>query len=354
LLLRFIAGQLGLGRMGKKIREIIHKIRDPIDKLIGKLLDVIVGKIKPLWDKGKAAFTAKLDAIKSWWTKPAKFNYGDEEHELVVEGEGDKPEVFVHSEKTRLRDFLKDHHAGSKQTSRAMELAKNLNWKIGKEDSLTKTQTGYDNYVELQKLMDHLKSKYPEKSQVKDKNPTVSPLGCADYSEAWLTPDLITGSPPDKSEPGPPAWEDLGVLLPPEEPHYVRGHLINQELGGRGDWTNMMPITNAANGQMAKNVEEVLKTETANKSNKYYYHYKMQAKYKNKTVPLPPVTAKVGRSKAAARRLVSLSWTVRDAVFDAGDNKFKLSGKEAKHADGTVLPKDIREGSVDANRGFVP
>jgi hypothetical protein len=354
LLLRFIAGQVGLSGIGKKIRDIIHKIREPIDKLIGRLLDGIVDKIKPLWEKGKAAFTAKMDAIKDWWTKPAKFDYGDEEHELVVEGEGDKPEVYVHSDKTRLRDFLKDHNAGSKQTQRAMELAKHLNWKVGKEDSLSKKEAGYNSWVELQKLMAHLKSKYPEKSQVKDHNPVVEPLGSADYSEAFLTPDLITGSPPDKSEPGPPAWADLGIYLPPEEPHYVRGHLINQELGGRGDWNNMMPITNAANGMMAKNVEEVLKTETANKSNKYYYHYKVQAKYKNRTVPLPPVTSQVGRSKAAARRLVSLNWTVRDAIFDDVDNKFKLSGKEAKHADGSVLPKEIREGSVEANRGFDP
>jgi hypothetical protein len=354
LLLRFIAGQFGLSGIGKDISKIIHKIRDPLDKLIGRLLDGIVKKITPLWEKGKAAFEAKLQNIKDWWTKPAKFNYGDEEHEIVVEGEGDKPEVFVKSEKTRLRDFLKDHNAGPKQTKRAMELAKGLNWKIGKEDSLSKKEAGYNNYMELQKLMDHLKSKYPQMSQVKDKNPVVAPLGSADYSEAFLTPQLITGSPPDKSEPGPPAWEDLGVYLPPEEPHYVRGHLINQELGGRGDWTNMMPITNAANGMMAKNVEEVLKTETANKNNTYFYHYKVQAHYKNRTVKLPPETAKVGRSKAAAKRLVSLTWTVKDAIFDADDNKFKITGKEAKHADGSVLPKDIRDGSVEANRGFDP
>jgi hypothetical protein len=208
--------------------------------------------------------------------------------------------------------------------------------------------------MELQKLMDHLKSKYPQMSQVKDQNPKVEPLGSADHSEAFLTPQLVTGSTPDKSEPGPPAWADLDVYLPPEEPHYVRGHLINQELGGRGDWTNMMPITNAANGLMAKNVEEVLKTETANTKNTYFYHYKVQAKYKNRTVPLPPKTSAVARSKAAARRLVGLSWTVRDAIFDADDNKFKITGKEAKHADGSVLPKDIREGSVEANRGFDP
>jgi hypothetical protein len=130
--------------------------------------------------------------------------------------------------------------------------------------------------------------------------------------------------------------------------------LISQELGGRGEWTNMMPATNAANGMLAKNVEEVLKTETAKQKNPYYYHYKMTATYKNKTVPLPPKTSPVARSKAAARRLVSLSWTVKDAIFDTDTSKFKLSGKEAKSADGTVLPKDIREGSVDANRGFDP
>jgi hypothetical protein len=353
LLLGFIADQIGLRGIGKSIREIIHKIRDPIDKVIGKVLDVIVDKVKPLWEAGKAAFTAKLDAIKEWWTKPLKFNYGEEEHELSVEGDGDKSEVFVNSAKTRLRDFLKDHNAGPKQTQRANELAKQLKWKTGKDDTPGKREAGYNAFVELQKLMDHLKSKYPEKSQVKDQNPVVTPLGSADYAEAFLTPQLITGSPPSESS-DPPAWNDLGQLLPPSPPSYVRAHLISQELGGRGEWTNMMPATNAANGLLAKNVEEVLKAETAKKNNTFYYHYKMTAKYKNRTVPLPPETSPVARSKAAARRLVSLSWTVRDAIFDPLDSKFKLSSKEAKSSDGTVLPKEIRQGSVDANRGFDP
>jgi hypothetical protein len=352
LLLRFIAGQFGLSGIGKKISAVIHKIRDPIDQLIGKLLDRIVEKITPLWDKAKDAFTAKMEKIKNWWTKPLKFNYGDEEHEISVEGDGDKPDVIVHSDKTRLRDFLKDHNAGPKQTQRANELAKQLKWKTGKDDTPGKREAGYNAFVELQKLMDHLKSKYPEKSQVKDQYPVEPHLKAGDHAEAFLTPQLITGSPPGGTDP--PAWDDLGVYLPPEPPNYVRAHLISQELGGRGEWTNMMPATNAANGMLAKNVEEVLKTETAKQKNPYYYHYKMTATYKNKTVPLPPKTSPVARSKAAARRLVSLSWTVKDAIFDTDTSKFKLSGKEAKSADGTVLPKDIREGSVDANRGFDP
>lgn len=353
LLLNFVAGQFGLSGIGKSIREIIHKIRDPLDKLIGKILDPLVEAAKKLWESGKATFLAGLEKAKDWWTKPLKFNYGDEEHQLSVEGDGDKSEVFVNSEKTRLRDFLKDHNAGPKQTQRAFELAKQLKWKTGKDDTPGKREAGYNAFMELQKLMDHLKSKYPEMSQVKDQYPVEPNLKAADYAEAFLTPQLITGSPPSESS-DPPAWNDLGTLLPPSPPSYVRAHLISQELGGRGEWTNMMPATNAANGLLAKNVEEVLKTETAKKNNTYYYHYKMTAKYKNKTVPLPPTTSPVARSKAAARRLVSLSWTVRDATFDSVDNKFKISGKEAKSSDGSVLPKDIREGSVEANRGFDP
>jgi hypothetical protein len=350
LILRFLAGLLHLTGIGKSIREIIDKIRAPIEKVIDTVLDLIVDKAKPLWEKGKEAFASKLDSVKDWWSKPTKFNYGDEEHELTVEGEGDNPEVFVHSDKARLAAFLADHKATKQQTEKALKLAKGLSWKDGKLESLKKKEEGYNNFVALRDLMDKLRSKNPMKSQVQDQNPVHSEYGSAVSSEAFLTPDLLTGSRPYEG-PGPPAWEDLGYLLPPAEPHYVRGHLVSEKLGGRGDWTNMMPITNAANGEMERTVEAALKDATDDRKNRHYYHYKVEATYGSPRVPsLKNAVTQEDlnrRSDQAEKRLVRLSWRVKDAVFDSEENKFKITREKPVDQNGSPMPEKVMNGSIN-------
>lgn len=349
VLLHFIAGQLHITGIGKSIREIIDKIRKPIDNVIGKVLDFIVEKAKPLWEAGKAAFTEKLDAIKDWWTKPAKFNYGDEEHELEVEEESGHPEVYVRSDRSRLKVFLADHKATPHQTQEALRLAKGLSWKEGKLESLPKKEAGYNNFVKLRELMDNLRSKNPKKSAVNDRVSVHSQHGSATSADAFLSPDLLTGSSPTGTDPV--VWTDLGYLLPPNPPHYVRGHLISEKLGGRGEWTNMMPITNAANQQMERKVEGPLKDEVGKQKNRNYYHYSVTANYRdNVRVPneASATTAALRRERAdkAEKRLVSLSWTVTEAIWE--DGGWKDTRKAPKDADGKPMPKDVRNGKVIA------
>jgi Domain of unknown function (DUF4157) len=348
LLLRFIAGQFHLTGIGKSIREIIDKIRAPIDNVIGKVLDFIVEKAKPLWEEGKAAFSAKLDAIKDWWAKPAKFNYGDEEHELGVEEENGKPEVYVHSDRSRLKVFLADHNASAAVTREALLLAKGLSWKEGKVESLSKKEAGYNNFVKLTKLMDNLKSKYPKKSEVNDRKEVHSEFGSAVSADAFLSKDLLTGSDPGGTDPV--AWTDLGYLLPPNPPYFVRGHLISEKLGGRGEWTNLMPITNKANGEMERTVEGPLKDALANPKNGNFYYYSVKANYAKPRVPSEQnaTTTKLQHDRAdqAVKRLVSLSWTVTEAVNDSGD--WKATRRAPKGPDGKEMPKDVQRGKVNA------
>ncbi|MCK6561694.1 DUF4157 domain-containing protein [bacterium] len=53
VIISFLASLIGLGGISKKIQEIIKKIRQPIDKAIGKVVGWIVEKAKKLFGKGK-------------------------------------------------------------------------------------------------------------------------------------------------------------------------------------------------------------------------------------------------------------------------------------------------------------
>ena len=346
-LLGFIADQFGLKGIGKSIRELIQKIRKPIDDVIGKVLDVIVKRILPVWEAGKAAFTKRLDAIKDWWTKPAPFDFGDEKHEMRVEGEGDKPEVFVYSTKTSLDAFLKAHGASPKQTSRALQLAKGLKWKSGGVTTSDSKAKSYDNFVALTSLMNGLRSKNPPASKVLDTKPRHT-YGAASWAEAYLSTSLPTDGTTasgDKTDPpDPAAWVDLGTRL--DEESYVRGHLVHNEFGGHAKWENLMPITNGANQRMYHKVEKQLKDLTGDKKNYHSYHYEVHANY-NKH-PVPKTGTPKERAKAAEQRLVSLSWTVKDAYFDTDDNQWHTTRKPPLDAGENPLPASVLKDSERA------
>jgi hypothetical protein len=342
LLLRFIAGQLHIEGIGKSIREIIDKIRTPIDNVIGKVLDFIVERAKPLWEAGKAAFTERLDAIKDWWTKPAEFDFGDEKHELSVEGDGEHPEVFVQSTKTSLLNFLKAHGASKGQTDKAMGLVKGLKWKSGGVTTSATKGKSYDNFVELTKLMNSLRSKNPPESKTLDAKPRHM-YGAANWAEAYLSTKLPTDGTKTSGEstdpPDPDAWTELGYRL--DEESYVRGHLIHNEFGGHAKWENLMPITNGANQRMYGKVEKKLEEMTADPKNYHSYHYEVHAIYDKR--PLPPGKTKA-RAKEAERRLVKMSWTVKDAFYDTDANQWRTTRDKAVDASGAPLTKPVTEG----------
>jgi hypothetical protein len=350
LLLRFIAGQFGLSGIGKKIRDIIHKIRDPIDKLIGRLLDVLVEKIKPLWDKGRDFFTAKLAAVKDWWLKPRKFHYGEEEHEVVVKGTAQKPEVFVHSaEEKSLDAFLTDAHATPAQKQQIHATEKGLTHKEGEKQTPAEDEAGAKKFDHLADQMDKLKPQViPPLPDVKDGG--TNTLGGGIYTEAYLQKGVKpgTGTSGAKDE---PIIEDLGVLRPRNQKFYVKGHLLNQGLGGLGEWKNLMPITNTVNSRMRSWLEAPLKKAVANMDGSKAYWYRVDAKYDlgvdiNKIDSTSTKSPALQKAELAETRLVSLSWKTRMATWTK-EQGWKPNENELVDAKGTPLaedkPKKLRE-----------
>lgn len=347
LLLRFIAGQFQLSGIGKKIREIIHKIRDPIDKLIGRLLDGIVKKIKPLWDKAKDLFMAKLAAVKEWWKKPKKFHYGEEEHDLVIEGDGDHAQVFVQSTKTALEHYLNDVKATPKQKANILKLAAQLKWRQGELQKPADDAKGAQTFDKLKDAMDQLKARKAPVSNLVVKDQTLHSLGGGLRAEAFLSSNRAAlGTEPGGTDP--PIWNDLGGEFRKKK-SYVRGHLLSMRLGGLGQWKNMMPITNTVNQRMNSQVEAPLKKATTGGSNRYF-HYVVEAKYADGVLaPLPDgakAAEKKARSLEAEKRLLKLSWKVTPAEWDD-----QAGWKEGT---GDLLDVDGNKLKIVAEGGFEP
>jgi hypothetical protein len=349
LLLGFIADQFGLKGIGKSIREIIHKIRKPIDDVIGKVLDVVVKHILPVWEAGKAAFTAGLEKVKNWWTKSKPFRLGTEPHEVSVEGDGAHPDVFVHSaDKTPLKQFLKDVKASKDQTTKIVRLADKLGWKQGELQTPAADEAGSKTYDDLAFALDHLKAREASPSRLV-KPQTIHPkLGTGMDADWFITANRGVGSDPVRGQ-DPVGWADLGYLL--GKKFYVRGHLLSNRLGGQGVWENMMPLTNAVNGRMNAKVEAHLKKATANTDRAY--HYIIKADYEDVALPEPDSKLsaymnKKLRADAAESRLKRISWTVQMAKPDA--NGQLVDDKEAKElidGDGKAMPSGVAADGFD-------
>jgi hypothetical protein len=345
LVLRFLAGLFHLDGIGESIRKIIDSVRKPIDDAIEKVLDFIVDKAKPIWEKGKEAFLGKIAAVKGWWKKPKTFQYGEEKHELSVEGEGDHPQVFVQSSKTPLEHFLSDVKATPKQTKDILKLAGQLGWRQGEAQKPSDDEKGSRTYEKLADMLDHLKARKEPVAQINYKEPAHS-LGGGLEADAYLSANHPVGSEPHGKDPD--VWTDLGYLL--GKKHYVRGHLLSMRLGGLGEWKNMMPITNTVNQRMNSQVESALKKATVPGSNRYF-HYNVKATYTDDVLPPRDEKAKAKekeeRAENAEKRLVSLRWTVKPAEPKDGGGWKEASGK-LLDADGNEMKETVAQG------GFSP
>ena len=80
LAISFLAGLLGLGGVGDKVRSIIDKVQKPIGKAMDKVLDTVLAITAPVWKPIKAMYSrskalagkAKEKAIKAYETGKAK------------------------------------------------------------------------------------------------------------------------------------------------------------------------------------------------------------------------------------------------------------------------------------------
>jgi hypothetical protein len=344
LLLKFLADLLGLSGIGAAIRQIITDIRKPIDEAIGKVLDFVVDKAMPIWEKGKAAFLGKLAAIKEWWKKPKKFHYGEEEHEVTVEGEGDKPEVFIHSTKTPLERYLIDINAPKATANAILKQAAQLKWRQGDLQKPEDDAKGSAAYDKLTILLDGLKGRQVPDSKLSPQT-VDDKTGGGLRADAYLTSKHDIGS--DPSDTDPPIWNDLGDLRGKKS--YIRGHLLSNRLGGQGKWVNMMPITNKVNQRMYHQVEKYLIKAVAKGGR--FFHYVVKADYGDEV--LPPLDAKATaaekrlRAQKAEARIRELSWTVKAAKQD-GNGLAEDPTADLRDADGNMLPDTVAAG------GFKP
>lgn len=123
VMIGFLANQVGLGGIGKKIAEVIGKVRakitEGIDWLVEKALKIgmpiINGVLKAIEfgegvvEKGKAKVKGAIDSVLQWWNKKRNFRGADgKSHKLYFKGSAENSVLSVASDPISLTKFLEN------------------------------------------------------------------------------------------------------------------------------------------------------------------------------------------------------------------------------------------------------
>jgi hypothetical protein len=99
VIISFLARLVGLGGISNKIREIIKKIRRPIDRAVDKVIGWIVRKGRALFRRGRAAVRRGVEKVKAFFS--IGFMMKRKRHKLEISKRGSRLRVLMASSELR-------------------------------------------------------------------------------------------------------------------------------------------------------------------------------------------------------------------------------------------------------------
>ncbi len=272
----FLANQASLGGLSKRIREFVEGVRARVNGAIDWLIDralklgsAFLDLLKRGVEMGKSA----VARLREWWKARASFRtQSGEKHDVAVEGQGRSARVVLESDPKNYTEYVKSLELASDREGdreKALGIAKKLDEAIltaaADPEAATPasgggegTKSSTTNHAEIiQVLLDELAPVTArflppgadEGSTQPVYGPTVGEFGSS-ASVMRLTQKVPTGGGPPSSSLTNDSWEMLRRRKKSGSSYYVRGHLLNDNLGGPGDtWSNLTPLTQEANNR---------------------------------------------------------------------------------------------------------
>lgn len=258
VVISFLAQLLHLNAITDKIKAVIQKIRGKVDAVLAKVAKWIADKAKMLFGKAKDA----AGKLVEWWKarKPFKTS-GGESHEIYYTGtEKDIIPMVASKDPKPIKKKLDEYKHGS-ATGSAEDEKKGKSLVSKAEKALAKDPNDPNLVVYMKEIIEV----YDEGNSDKETKVTrkTGSLGGdtvgLEMSVDWLGAGPHNGSPPQSGVQA--KLMDLLVTDPTKgsDEKYIRGHLLNEHLGGKGDTNNMFPITGNANSKHLHSTEKEVK-----------------------------------------------------------------------------------------------
>ncbi|MBW4501601.1 MAG: DUF4157 domain-containing protein [Scytonema hyalinum WJT4-NPBG1] len=234
-------------------------------------------KYKKTVDKGKE----KVAQIVEWWKAKKQFKAVDgETHTLFFKGADRKSTLMVASKNpkpyTQFLEWVEGNETLNNEKIKALQEAKVIAQKIEQEKArlLPKGLSGTqkekamkDKAENIKKLLEDMKT--PTAKLFGNDLPDWQPPKLGGVNSAgfgkWMKAEVLTrvkvgtGSAPTQAK-----HHIYDILNKRRDQggsasYYVRGHLLNEKLGGEGKWENMTPLSRTGNGEHEAQFESIVK-----------------------------------------------------------------------------------------------
>lgn len=276
----FLANQLGLGSLPRRLGEIIAGIRERVDQALDWLIDRAVETGRSILDTLRAGVEAAMDWL---GLRRAYRNAGGETHQLYFRGQADQARLTIESTPRPLEAYLDDYENTKNPTPDERAAITQIRARIAEIENIKSANRTRGRGSFTQADGESIRTKYdaivtllgvlrgdgtaPPPSQIIERA-TLPGSGDGTRMVAHplsLNPGGLAGGQPFGES---PLW--LAVSRRKRRAgaatFYVRGHLLNHHLHGAGSIDNMIPITSQANGQMERLAESQVKQAVLNRN----------------------------------------------------------------------------------------
>lgn len=291
VIIGLLASLAGLGGLGSKIQGVIKKVTKPINNVINKVVNKMIDFAKKLLGKAKTTGSKLKEKLVQWWRLKRPFTAADgKKHHLLLKGQANSAKLMMRSTEVNYEQYLntispanltdeqKEQLVKAKTKAKEVDklIATKHTYKTAKsnKDKRRKEKAKLDKKKQdkLEKLFRQLvkHSRHLvgiEKKYIPKWQPEYSGQTGANFSKGMQVVMLSkkqkgwsTGSTPTSS--AHQVYDKLNLRRFPSNPksaYYIRGHLLNEQLGGPGKWTNMTPLSVKGNANHVNQIEAAAK-----------------------------------------------------------------------------------------------
>ncbi|MDX1670858.1 MAG: DUF4157 domain-containing protein [Balneolaceae bacterium] len=338
----FLANQVGLSGLGKKIGKMIEAVRKKVDKAIDWLIDKAFKAGGAVLSFGRAA----AGKIRSWWKSRKKFRSDDgAEHSLYFKGKGKNAKLMIASDPTNYKQFIdqikpvNDEQKNAKSEARKIAVQiDNLRNKVSTDPAGVKSQS-----KDFSELLDELAKHTAVLSTGEggslpvSTKPVYGGLSSAGFATSMKIEKLTRLGPPgSKPKVSNPVWERLNLRRSGKGSYYILGHLLNQKLHGSGTtWKNITPLSRSGNAKHETDVESKVKS-AVDKGKVVSYDVKVT--YGRTTGPLKEITSSNDPRKANKVKVAEAEKYVPQSITCSAEEVDPKSGEPLKNSESNDLP----------------
>ena len=253
IMIGFLANQVGLGRIGDKIREIVENIRERVDQGIQWLIDRAWAMGANLLEMAGNAVGAVTGAIRNWWQARKEFNMPDgEHHAMYFQQSGNNTQLMINSTPQTLEQFLTAKRRDFAGDDAKLEIIDNAEAEYTNLRTITRNNvtTGADAAV-VTSALERISRYIMQLGGVDLRNLpgtfTQTPMGYGHTRVEKLTTRNATGGSAPTAN---PAWWQFITSkgLQAASDKWVRMHMLPERIGGSGaDANNLLPAPNSVN-----------------------------------------------------------------------------------------------------------